>query len=80
MTDIVERLRSVVNLQGSTYSSAEVLGMLSQAAGEIERLRDLSDKRADQLSGSYFVQSQLNAEIERLRGALSAAGQRGGSA
>lgn len=39
MADILEDLRSVQRLQGDTFSSAEVLGMVGRAADEIERLR-----------------------------------------
>ena len=39
MSDIVERLREVQRLRGDTFSSYEVVGMVGQAADEIERQR-----------------------------------------
>lgn len=39
MSDILADLRKLQRLNGDTYSSAEVLGMVGQAADEIERLR-----------------------------------------
>lgn len=38
MTDILTELRGVQRLQGDTFSSAEVLGMVGRAADEIDRL------------------------------------------
>lgn len=37
--EILTRLRAIQNLGGNTYSSAEVIGAIGQAANEIERLR-----------------------------------------
>jgi hypothetical protein len=39
MSDVLERMRAVVGCGGDTYSSYEVVGLLSQGANEIERLR-----------------------------------------
>lgn len=39
MADILDDLRKVVRLNGDTYSSAEVIGLVGRAADEIERLR-----------------------------------------
>jgi hypothetical protein len=39
MADVLDDLRAVQKLQGDTFSSAEVLGMVARAASEIERLR-----------------------------------------
>jgi hypothetical protein len=65
MSDIVERLRGRHRKRTVTLPD-----ILHEAADEIERLQNICDQRADYLSGSYLVQGQLNAEIERLRAAL----------
>lgn len=39
--NLVEQLREVERLQGDTYSSYEVVGLLARAADEIERLRGI---------------------------------------
>jgi hypothetical protein len=67
MSDIVERLRSVGN--GDTWSSYEVLGMLSQAANEIERLTDELKEVRNWAKGDI---ARLTAEIERLKATLAA--------
>ena len=45
--DILKRLREVQRLRGDTYSSAEIIGMVGQAANEIERLRNALQPFAD---------------------------------
>jgi hypothetical protein len=40
MTDILDNLRSVRDVDGDTYSSMEVLGLINRAIEEIERLRE----------------------------------------
>lgn len=40
MADILNDMRKVTKLNGDTYSSAEVLGMISRGANEIERLHE----------------------------------------
>jgi hypothetical protein len=39
MSDILSDLRAVANVNGDTYSSAEVIAMVRRAADEIERLK-----------------------------------------
>lgn len=39
MADLLDDMRKVVKLNGDTYSSAEVIGMVSRAADEIEGLQ-----------------------------------------
>ena len=46
---ILEKLRDVQKLGGDTYSSYEVVGMIGQAADEIERLRAALTKCANKL-------------------------------
>jgi hypothetical protein len=47
MMDILQRLRSIIELNGDTYTVEEALSMMRQSAAEIERLRaalqDISD-------------------------------------
>jgi hypothetical protein len=39
MPEILEDLQKIIRCNGDTYSSYEVMGLLKQAAAEIERLR-----------------------------------------
>lgn len=45
--DILDDLRSVQRLNGDTYSSAEILGMIGRAANEIEAWREWFQKPYD---------------------------------
>lgn len=55
MTDIAERLRSVTRTEGDTYSSAEVIGMVGQAADEIDQLRRCLLQARCPVDGRGFV-------------------------
>jgi hypothetical protein len=53
---ILPELRKIERLRGDTYSSAEVLGAISKAAAEIERLRGLFQ----QLRRAWFKGADLD--------------------
>lgn len=72
MTDILADLRAVQKLNGDTFSSAEVLGMVERAADEIEKLlaeRDTWDRRVayDELKArEYENRATQQGQINRL--------------
>ena len=47
VTDIIGDLRKMIGLNGDTYSSAEVIGLLNRAANEINQLRLTVQHEAD---------------------------------
>lgn len=69
MRDIVERLRHIEKWRGDTYSSYEVMGILGEAALEIERLRADRGRGHELLS---WILEERDTEIERLRNELNA--------
>lgn len=40
MTDVLDELKAIVNADGDTYSSPEVIGVMRRAISEIESLRN----------------------------------------
>lgn len=67
MTDILSDLRAVANVNGDTYSSAEVIAMVRRAAEEVERLRADLDQMRGFRDGLAKIGAELGAENERLR-------------
>lgn len=58
MADILDDLRKVARLNGDTYSTPEVLGMVGRAAEEIERLREIVRQR------TFWLDHQMAALVE----------------
>ena len=64
----MEELRKVEELQGNTYSSYEILGMVKHARIEIERLRAEIEGAEDFIPRKF---AGLREQNERLREALN---------
>lgn len=64
MTDTLSDLRAVANVNGDTYSSAEVIAMVRRAADEIERLKAWQRTRLED-------DDAQRADRERLKAALA---------
>ncbi len=65
--DIVEELHKVGELQGDTYSSYEILGIVKQVHAEIEQLRAEIEQAEDFIPRKF---AGLREQNERLRAAL----------
>ena len=57
MADLLEELRKAQRLRGDTYSSYEVVGLVGQAADEIERLREALRDTRKRLRGAGMLGS-----------------------
>ncbi len=62
MSDIMDDLRKVEELQGDTYSSYEILAMVKHAADEIEHLRE----KVEILEAEIRVMRKLPATIDEI--------------
>jgi hypothetical protein len=78
MTDILDELRKVEQLRGDTYSCEEVLGMVSRAADEIDRMRARLQEIHELATGPHDVHTAgtalhhiwLAAKNKSMRGAV----------
>lgn len=68
MSNLLAEIQKVVGLNGDTYSSAEVIGLLAKAHAEIERLRTALKTIGDN-SDDMRVTAFAYSALMNLRGA-----------